>query len=143
MRQQHMNKATLTKKNRLRICDTALLAVTVLALASSIQLEATGSSVSTWVWVHIAVCTAFIALICRHIYLHFKWNWRRLFSPKKVIIKALSVLGLLVVLSASVAAVHWIATENHSGIGGIHGKLGFLFLIIATAHIVRHRKFYR
>lgn len=138
-----MNKSTLTKKHRLRICDAALLAVTVLSLASSIQLEATGSSGTSWVWIHITVCTAFIALICRHIYLHFKWNWRRLFTSKKGTIKALSVLGLLVVLSAGIAAAHWIATGTHSGIGGLHGKIGFLFLIIATAHIIRHRKFYR
>ena len=41
-----------------------------------------------------------------------------------------------------IATVHWLAGYAHNAIGGIHGKLGFLFLIIAVTHCFRYRKFY-
>lgn len=45
----------MTKAKKLKLCDWVLLVATVMMLASSIQLEATGSRAVTWVWLHIII----------------------------------------------------------------------------------------
>lgn len=129
---------------KLKTCDWLLLIITVLVLGSSIQLEATGSSSSLWVWLHIGVCGAFMGLICWHVYLHFRWkNWGKRLLGRRGVMRWLSIFGILVLLTAIIATVRWCATSVHSGIGGVHGKIGFVFLVFVIIHIVRHLKFYK
>lgn len=53
----------MTKAKKLKICDWLLLVATVVMLASSIQLEATGSCAVIWVWLHIIIGCLFFASI--------------------------------------------------------------------------------
>ena len=53
----------------------------------------------------------------------------------------MAVLILLTLVTGLIATAHWLAGYAHNAIGGIHGKLGFLFLIIAVTHCFRYRKF--
>lgn len=53
----------MTKAKKLKICDWLLLVTTVVMLASSIQLEATGSCAVIWVWLHIIIGCLFFASI--------------------------------------------------------------------------------
>ncbi len=187
----------------LKICDWTLLVLTLLILASSLQLEITAGATPLWVWLHMAAGTLFLLLIVRHLYLHFRWkNWwtrlvasgpapsaatapsspsssspasrpapasscfnvsvpvqwserKRAASPQppaspqsapsrnsRLPLRWLTLTGILLLLSAIVAALHWLADPVHSGIGALHGKIGFLFLILLIPHILRHRRFY-
>lgn len=64
----------MIKAKKLKICDWLLLVATVVILASSIQLEATGSRAVVWVCLHIIVGCLFFANIIWHLYLHFGWK---------------------------------------------------------------------
>lgn len=56
----------------------------IIVLASSIQLEATGSRGIFPVWFHIVSATIFTALVFYHIFLHFRWtDWFAKFSKLK------------------------------------------------------------
>ena len=209
----------------LKICDWTLLVLTLLILASSLQLEITAGATPLWVWLHMFLGTLFLLLILRHLYLHFRWtNWwtrlvasrpapsipsssspdsrpapevpissspeapsspspdsrpakasscfnvsvpvqwserKRAASPQSPAspqppaspqsatprnsrrpLRWLTLTGILLLLSAVAAAAHWLADPVHSGIGALHGKIGFLFLILLIPHILRHRRFY-
>lgn len=131
-------------RTKMKCADWSLLATTIFVLISSVQLEATGSISALWVWLHIVISLIFLSLICWHIYLHFKWNkWKqRLFDKRRGVVRWMSICGLCVILSACAATIHWIVTNAHNGIGGVHGKIGFIFLVLIIIHIIRHRKFY-
>ena len=135
----------MTKVEKLRLCDSLLLLSTALMLASSIQLEATGSRAVMWVWLHVAVGICFFANIAWHLQLHFGWkNWvQRLAKQKSPVTRWLSVFAMLTLLSAVVAFFHWLGTRLHSPVGGIHGKLGFIFLILAIGHTIKRARFFR
>lgn len=139
-------KAKGSKLKPLKICDRALLVLTLLILASSLQLEITAGATPLWVWLHMALGTLFLLLILRHLYLHFRWTnwWTRLVAsrPTRRPLRWLTITGLLLLLSAIVAALHWLAAPVHSFPGALHGKIGFLFLILLIPHILRHRRFY-
>lgn len=131
------------KLKKLRFCNYSLLAITILTLLSSIQLEATGSSSALWVWIHMLVATIFLGLTVWHISLHFKSNWiSAVFHGRKGAIKVLTIIGIIVVISAITATVHWFLTGEHSPVGAVHGKIGFLFLLLITIHAIKHHKFY-
>lgn len=135
----------MTKSSKLKICNLALLFTTVVILASSIQLEATGSRGLLWVWLHVVVGCGFFANIGWHLYLHFGWKeWlRRLSKQKSRLTRWLSLFALLTILSAIATLIHWISHNYlHSQLGAVHGKLGFIFLILAIVHTVKRFKFY-
>lgn len=135
----------MKKAIRLKICNYTLLFLTIAASASSIQLEATHSEGICPVWLHIAVCLAFMIAVIWHLYLHFKWNaWiKRLRSQKSHVTKWLAIFGLLTFITAVVAFIHWGTKYAHSPIGGVHGKLGFAFLALSIGHTVKHIKFFK
>lgn len=127
---------------KLRLCDWALVFATAAILASSIQLEATGSSRISWVWIHIVIGSLFFANIIWHLYLHFNWKaWGQRFRKlKSPLTRWLAILAALTLASAFAALFHWIG-HAHSPVGAIHGKIGFLFLALAIWHTVRRGKF--
>lgn len=130
-------------KLKFKLCDWLLLVTTVLITASSIQLEVTGGASRAWVWVHMVIAILFITLICWHIYLHFRrGEWLKKLFGKRNLLRWMSLFGLLVVVSAIIATAHWFVSYAHGGIGGLHGKLGFVFLALVVIHAIKHRKFY-
>lgn len=135
----------MNKQRKLKACDWLLLIVTVLILSSSIQLEITSGSSKFWVWTHIILGTIFFGMIGWHLQLHFQWrNWFRLLWKQKLKnTKWLVVIGILTILTAVISTIGWIVSPDHSKIGSVHGKFGFLFVVLVLWHIFRRLKFYR
>lgn len=130
---------------KLKICDWGLLVLTVAILASGIQLEATHSRGLTPVWIHIALGLLFMGFVAWHVFLHFGGsNWfARFRKQKSQVTRILWWVYLVVLVSGIVACVHWVATYVHAPVGGLHGKLGFLMIILAIGHIVKRIKFFK
>lgn len=133
----------MTKSLKLRLCAWTLVALTLVMLASSIQLEIISGAIPAWVIFHILVGAVFFALIGWHLQLHYQWrNWLRLlWRQKSANTKWLTAIGLLTLLTAIIAIGGWIASLEHSKIGAVHGKLGFLFIALALWHTIRRRHF--
>lgn len=135
----------MKKSSKLKLCNRALLIAAPLMLASSIQLEATGSRETTAVWLHLLVGTVFFALAGWHLYLHFgRQNWLKRFRTlKSRVTKILTILALLTLVSGVATAAHWAGTFTHSGIGALHGKIGFLMLALAIGHTIKRFRFFK
>lgn len=135
----------MTKAEKLRLCDRLLLATAMIMLASSLQLEATGSDGKWWVWLHIIIGCCFFVNIIWHVQLHFGWkSWfERFYKQKSPVTRWLAVFALFTLISAIVAFIHWADSFTHSSLGGLHGKIGFIFLVIAIGHTVKRIKFFR
>lgn len=135
----------MTKAKKLRICNWLLLVTTVVMLTSSIQLEVTGSRAAIWVCLHIIVGCLFFANIIWHLCLHFGWkSWLQKFRKQKSpVTRGLAVFALLTIISAIIASAHWIGTWTHSPFGGVHGKIGFIFIALAIGHTVKRIKFFK
>lgn len=130
----------MKKATELRLCNWILLILTFTILASGIQLEINPEGSPLWAWLHIALGLSFIAIIVWHILIH---NWPRTAHSNGRRHPWLGGFFLLTTISGCLATAHWYGTFTHSTIGGIHGKLGFLFIITIAAHIRKHIRFYR
>lgn len=135
----------MKKAAKLKLCNWSLLISAILILASAIQLEAIHSGNRFWVWIHVAIGMVFSALVYIHIHLHFgSSNWFARFSKlKSVVTRILWWLMLLTVASGVTAFVHWLISQEHSPICGVHGKIGFLMILIAAGHTLKRFKFFR
>lgn len=130
---------------KLKICNWSLLPLSIAIMISGIQLEATQSSDTTSVWIHIAVGILFSAMVLYHIFLHLSnSDWFSKFNRQKSrLTRILWPVSLITFISGIVAGIHWLGTFTHAAIGGIHGKFGFIMLILSTAHICTRIKFFR
>lgn len=135
----------MTKKSKLKLCDWSLLLLTILILASGVQLEINPAVERVRVWLHIAIGTLFMVGIIWHIRLHKFGGVRGLRKARNHPNKhpMMGIFFLLTFLSSIIATCHWIGYYRHSTIGGIHGKFGFLLIIAVIVHITKHRRFYR
>ena len=134
----------MNKLQKLKICDWTLAILLPIVLASSIQLEATSSSGIFPVVFHVIVALPFMCLIIWHIFLHFQWkNWLTKFSKLKVHTRILYWLYILTFISGIATFIHWIIEMQHSALGGVHGKLGFLMIAFAIAHTIKRIKFFK
>lgn len=130
---------------KLKTCAWSLVVVTVLMSGSAIQLEILSGKSNLWVWVHIILGILYLVLAMWHLRLHFGGHdrLRRLWKQKSADTKWLTITGLLTLVTALIATIGWIASPIHSKIGAVHGKLGFIFLILAAIHTLRRAKFLR
>lgn len=130
-----MNNAT-----KLKVCDGWLGRILILILASGIQLEVTSGRYAWSVWVHIVLGIILTVLSCYHIYLHYRTgNWFSRFSKNKnFVTKILWWIFLLTSVTGIIATFVWIDGQSHSHIGAVHGKIGFLMVILGIVHAVRH-----
>lgn len=137
--------------NKLKICNISLLVITPAVLATSIILEAShGESVlglkfNVWVIIHLVTVLAMTGLVCWH--LRMNWGkisgWVKKFAGKASgASKALAILIALTALTGLASVPQWLI-HGHSPIGEVHGKIGFLFILIAIIHTIRHRKWFR
>lgn len=126
-------------KNRLKVCNRSLGIVLLLILASGIQLEATAGRHAWSVWAHVVLGVTLCALSFYHIYLHYKKsNWFARFAKNPN--KSTSILWwtfLLTAASGVAATAEWIA-GGHTPVGGVHGKIGFLMVIVGIVHVAGH-----
>ena len=125
---------------KLKICNRLLGLTLILMLASGMQLEATAGSYAWSVWVHIVFGTLLTVLSIRHIYLHCRSsNWFARFAKNRnTTTRVLWWIFLLTVISGLAATIQWLVENGHSPIGGVHGKIGFLMVIIAIIHAAKH-----
>lgn len=125
---------------KLKICNRSLGLTLILMLASGIQLEATSGSYAWPVWVHIVFGTLLTILSICHIYYHYRFcNWFARFAQNhNTTTRVLWWVFLLTVISGFAATIQWLVENSHSPIGGVHGKIGFLMVIIAIIHAARH-----
>lgn len=128
-----------------------MLAITPAVLATSIILEAShgapvlGLKFNLWVIIHLITVLAMTGLVCWHL----RMNWGKISGRAKKFTgkasgasKALAILIAFTALTGLAAIPQWLI-HGHSTIGGIHGKIGFLFILIATVHTIRHRKWFK
>ena len=130
----------MKKVTKFRLCDWSLLFLTIIMLASGLQLETNPSGTRIWVWLHIIAGLIFTADIFWHLQLHKKPKKNHTHGKNHAWAGGLFLLSLI---SGIIATVHWLATYTHTTIGGIHGKLGFLMIIAVIVHVSKHIRFYR
>lgn len=132
-----MNTAT-----KLKICDRSLGLTLILILVSGIQLEASSGSHEWTVWLHIGLGVVLTALSVYHIFLHYRFSncFDRFRKNRNRLTRMLWWVFLLTVVSGLAATVVWFDGNTHSHLGGVHGKIGFLMVIIGIIHAVRHKK---
>lgn len=125
---------------RLKICNRLLGLTLILILASGLHLEVTSGRYAWSVWVHIALGLVLTALALYHIFLHYrKANWFARFAKNRnTSTRILWWVFLLTAVSGLAATVGWIGDKVHSPLGAVHGKIGFLMVIVAIVHVARH-----
>ena len=125
---------------KLKICNRLFGLTLILMLASGIQLEATAGRYAWSVWVHIALGIILSVLSICHIYLHYRFsNWFVRFAKNRnKVTRVLWWVFLLTAVSGIAATVQWLVENGHSPIGGVHGKIGFVMIIVAIIHAVKH-----
>lgn len=135
----------MKKITKLRVCDWSLLVFTSIMLVSGLQLEVNPYRDQIWVCLHIIIGIFFVGFILWHLSLHH--------NPMQSAVRrekhhhggkspSLGICFLLTVLSSTIVTFHWIGTYTHSTIGGIHGKIGFLFLVAIVFHVRKNIRFY-
>lgn len=133
----------MKKNQQLKICNWSLAAFAIVMLASGIQLEITGWEAAAWVWVHIAMGAAMAGVAVWHLWLHYRARWGQLFSrqsrPK---VKFMTVFLILTTVTGLIATAQWLPTGVPTHIGGIHGKLGFIFLFLTITHGLHYKQYY-
>lgn len=125
---------------RLKICNRLLGLTLILILASGIQLEVTSGRPAWSVWVHIVLGLVLTALAFYHIFLHYrKSNWFARFAKNRnTATRVLWWVFLLTAVSGLAATVGWVGDNVHSPLGAVHGKIGFLMVIVSIIHVARH-----
>ena len=133
----------MNKIAKLKTCDWSLLLLTISILASGIYLEVTQSSGLAAVWIHIALGILFFISVVYHIFLHFgKSNWFERFRKlKNQFTRVLWWVSLATLITGIIACIHWTMTYSHSPIGGIHGKIGFLMVLLSIGHLCKRISF--
>lgn len=125
---------------RLKICNRTLGITLLLMLVSGIQLEATSGRYVWTVWLHIMLGILLTVLSLYHIYLHYrKSNWFTRFAKNRNTSTCiLWWVFLLTAVTGFAATIIWLCGNGHTPLGGVHGKIGFLMVIVAIIHAVRH-----
>lgn len=136
---------------KLKYCNWALLFVLLVVTVSSIQMEISGGNdflgipFVAIVLIHVFFSSMMLVLVFYHLYLHFgNKRWKEKISKLRSPVSRMLVwIALLTAISSLIALFHWIVAPEHSLVGAIHGKIGFLFLIISIGHIVKRIKWFR
>ena len=128
-----------------------LAIIAIIVLATAIILETShgmptfGLSIYFWLWVHIA-CSVLMGVL---VFIHLRLNWNRVSSwierfrkSHSKVNKALFILSFLTFSSGLVATIT-IFTIGHGPVGSIHGKIGFVFLLICIGHFIKRIKWYK
>ena len=128
----------------------SLLLLAPIVLASGIVQEYLhgrplgGIDNTVWTGLHIAVSAMLTALVAWHVYLNWRGvsNWYRRFKAHRSPgIKITVIFYLLTVASGIIVVPLWLHC-GHGGIGGLHGKIGFVSALCILLHIIRHRRWY-
>lgn len=138
------------KKSQLTIINLSLIVLLFLTVASSVIIEYTGGRnlpqlrSGALVIIHIAVTLALMLLSYFHIKAHLGAirQWRERFRKTKKQNRWLFWVALITFLSGLIATVTYFL-KGHTPFGGIHGKIGFIALLIMFLHLIHRRKWLR
>lgn len=137
-------------KKHLLVCNKGLLLFTPLVIASGILLECLhgnafcGLDNAVWTWLHVTTSSLLFVLVVWHIQLNWKGigGWLQHFkNHRSKGFKCLAVFFLLTSLTGLNSIPVWLS-HGHAGIGGLHGKIGFIAAVFMLGHIKRHWKWY-
>ena len=132
--------------------NIALIVVGVLTAMSSILLECIAGkdfmniTFRVWVWLHIIICLSCLSMVIYHLYIH--WgnlsNWfRKVRNLNSGATKWLSWLSLITFLSGIIVAVIFITGAEHNPLGGIHGKVGLVVILISIFHTKKRFRWFK
>ncbi|WP_300502316.1 hypothetical protein [uncultured Duncaniella sp.] len=135
----------MKKIEKLRICNWTLLFLSFLMLVSSVELELNPGGSCVWVWLHLGLGCLLTGFIFQHIGLHKNARGKSVLPENRHghNLKGLGLLFLLTLISGIIAIFVWVGDYIHTTAGGIHGKIGFLFLCFLFFHVRKYNKFYR
>ena len=125
----------------LKRCNRWLGITLLLTLISGIQLEATSGRYAWTVWLHIALGIILTILSLYHIHLHYRsGNWFARFARNRnIVTKILWWVFLLTAITGIAASIMWADGFSHTHLGAVHGKIGFLMVVLGIIHAVRHK----
>ena len=66
------------------------------------------------------------------------FRFARFAKNRNMLTRVLWWTFLLTVVTGFAATVGWLDGFNHSTLGGVHGKIGFLMVALGIVHAVRH-----
>lgn len=132
----------MNKTTKFKMCNRWLAVIMLLIFISGLQLEVTSGMYQWSVWVHIFLGLVLTILSLYHIFLHYrKSNWFARFSRNRnTSTRVLWWIFMLTAISGIAASFIWVGDYAHSKLGAVHGKLGFLMVIMAIIHVSRHIK---
>lgn len=143
--QQYRSIAKMNKTH-LSICNKSLLLVLPIVVASGILLECLhgkpfcGIGCAAWTSLHAIAAILLLALIVWHVKLNWKnvGDWYNRFRQHHAKgFKCTIVVFLLTAATGLVCFPQWLI-HGHTGIGGVHGKIGFVFAVLILWHIKQH-----
>ncbi|NCC99609.1 MAG: hypothetical protein EOL95_07915 [Bacteroidia bacterium] len=137
-------------KNNLYKINASLLVMLIFALVSSIIQEYLGGndfdniSNSVFVISHLIVCLPMFAFIGLHLFINLGKlsKWLKTLKKGKTQNKWLFLLSFLTLLTGIITTIEYFSV-GHTGIGGIHGKIGFLFIILMIYHTMKRLWWYK
>lgn len=138
------------KKKHVLMCNRGLLFVFPIVLASGILLESLHGEPfckidnAVWTGFHIGVSSLMLACVVWHIQLNWRsvgeWYGRYRTHCSKGF-KCMAQFFLLTTITGLLTLpVWWI--HGHTGMGGVHGKIGFVSALFMLLHIKKHWKWY-
>lgn len=138
------------KKKTLTITNLSLVVLLILSAATSIILESAGGENlriirnSALVATHIAVTLILSVMSYEHVKLHFGpvSRWPAFFKKTKSQNRLLLWLAIITLVTG-IGAIFTYSFHGHSPLGAVHGKIGFLALILMLLHVIHRRKWFR
>ena len=132
----------MNKTTKFKMCNRWLAVIMLLIFISGLQLEVTSGMYPWSVWVHIFLGIVLSILSLYHILLHYrKSNWFARFARNRnTSTRILWWAFLLTAISGIAASFIWAGDYAHSKLGAVHGKFGFLMVIMVITHVSRHIK---
>ena len=86
-----------------------------------------------------------VLLVLWHLYLHFgtKQWLQKLKKLKSHVTGKLFYIYLIAFISGLIALPQWLIHASHTTIGGVHGKLALIFIIVAIGHAIKRIKWFK
>lgn len=104
-----------------------------------------GVSFPVWLWIHVVLGLLCLIAVIHHVYLHWgtMWHWMRMMShAHSKLTRCLAWCFLLTVITGMVVAISICQGAGHTAIGGLHGKIGILVLLLMVFHLLKHKSWF-
>ena len=140
----------MMKRNALRLCNHALLGLMPLSLASGLWLEYLQGepfgATSNTLWVSIHLLVSLLMTLCVGWHLQLNWGtmqrwYNRFKTHHSKAIRFITIVFLLTTLTGIIAIPLWLA-QGHTGLGGVHGKIGYLLALVLFLHTKKHWRWF-